>query len=70
MTSLLTAEEVAARMSITKARAYELARLGIVPCVRLGRQVRFDPLKIQALIESGGQALPGGWRSSASEIDA
>lgn len=65
-TTLLTAKEVATRMNISEARAYELARLDIVPCVRLGRQVRFDPVKLEAWIESGGQALPGGWRITSN----
>lgn len=61
-TRLLTANDVANRLNISEARAYELARHGIIPCVRLGRQVRFDPIKLEDWIESGGQSLPGGWR--------
>ena len=43
-------------------RVYRLAREGIIPCVRLGRQLRFSPKKVEEFIENGGQALPGGWR--------
>jgi excisionase family DNA binding protein len=42
MQSLLTIPEVAARLSINRARAYELVRRGVLPAVHLGRQVRVD----------------------------
>lgn len=59
---LVGADVVARALCVTPARAYELARLGIIPCVRVGRQVRFDVPKVRAWIEDGGQALAGGWR--------
>jgi hypothetical protein len=51
-------------------RVYELARAGIIPCVRLGRTVRFDPERVRELVEGGGQALPGGWRHADESSDA
>ena len=63
---LVAAKVVAERLGITTNRVYELAAQGILPCVRLGRQVRFDPEKVEALVASGGQALPGGWRQDAA----
>jgi hypothetical protein len=42
-----------------------MIRRGILPGVRLGRQVRIDPEALAAFIETGGKALPGGWRREA-----
>lgn len=64
---LLNAAEVAAWLNITEARVYELARGKILPAVRMGRQVRFDPVRVEAWINSGGEALPGGWRQGAGQ---
>ena len=58
----LTANEVAQRLQITPARVYELARQGIIPCVSLGRQKRFEEGQLQQWANEGGTALPGGWR--------
>jgi hypothetical protein len=39
----------------SNARVYELARRNMLPgVVRLGRQVRFDMVKIRSFIEEGG----------------
>jgi excisionase family DNA binding protein len=61
-TRLLRIPEVAARLDVTEARAYELARTGALPSVRIGRQIRVSPDALGAWIENGGQPLPGGWR--------
>lgn len=61
---LVKASAVARRLDVTEARAYELAKLGLLPCVRLGRQVRFRPEDVEAFIKKGGAALPGGWRNT------
>ena len=42
---------------ISYQRAADLERRGILPTVRLGRQVFIDPEQIQEFIESGGRAL-------------
>ncbi len=62
---LLRVDEVAQLLDLRRHRVYELARANILPHVRLGRQIRFSAEKIQEFIESGGQALPGGWRKEA-----
>lgn len=59
---LLKIAEVAERLDITIPRAYEMAREGVLPVVRLGRQIRIHPEKLEEWLLSGGQALPGGWR--------
>lgn len=62
LSKLVSADEVAEVLGVTAARVYEMARQNILPSVRLGRQIRFDPERIRAWIDSGGQALSNGWR--------
>jgi excisionase family DNA binding protein len=45
---LLTMAEVATRLSIPESKAYELARQGKLPAVRIGKYVR---MSVQALLE-------------------
>jgi excisionase family DNA binding protein len=59
---LLNIEELSHILRVSKQRAYELCRTGIVPHVRLGRQIRVDPEQLQEWLTEGGRALPGGWR--------
>lgn len=37
-------------------RVYECARLGLIPSVRIGRQVRFDEDELREWIRKGGTA--------------
>jgi len=55
---LLTAKQTADVLQVTLPRVYELAREGVVPAVRLGRQVRFDEAALQQWIERGGAGVP------------
>ena len=64
-TTLLTVPEVSERLKISEARVRELGRLGLLPIVKLGRQIRVDPARLDAWIADGGQSLPGGWRREA-----
>ena len=59
---LLTAQEVADLLRVPKARVYDLARQGLLPLVRLGRQVRFEERALREWIAGGGQALSAGWQ--------
>lgn len=59
---LLNISEVATRLNVPLSRCYEMARSGLLPTVRLGRQIRVDPDGLQAWIDGGGRTLPGGWR--------
>jgi excisionase family DNA binding protein len=54
--------EVARILDISEQRVYELCRRGILPHVRIGRQIRIDKKVLEKWIEGGGQALPGGWK--------
>ena len=59
---LLRAEAVAEILDTTKPRVYELIRQGLLPAVRLGRQVRIAESALEEWVENGGAGLPGGWR--------
>lgn len=39
-------------------RVYECARLGLIPSVRIGRQVRFDEDALREWIQRGGNVEP------------
>lgn len=58
---LLRIPEVALILNISKERAYQLAREGILPVVRLGFQVRVDPTALREWIRSGGARGAGQW---------
>jgi excisionase family DNA binding protein len=62
---VLTTKEVSQILKVPVFRVQELARQRLLPCVHLGRQLRFQTSKIKAYMESGGQSLPGGWRREA-----
>jgi hypothetical protein len=56
------------RIGVSIDRFYTLVRQGIFPpgvVVHFGRQIRVHPERLERFIESGGQALPGGWRREA-----
>jgi putative molybdopterin biosynthesis protein len=57
MDRLLTLKEVAEVLNIKVFRAAELVRLGILPAVRLGRQIRVDQQQLSQFIQSGGKSL-------------
>lgn len=65
--SLSNAAQVAEQLGVSRQRVYELVRRGDLPCVRLGRTVRFDPTSLDEWISKGGKPLPGGWRRQPSE---
>lgn len=54
---LLTAKETAEILRVTLPRVYELAREGLIPNVRMGRQIRFDEAKLVEWAKQGGSAL-------------
>lgn len=51
---LLTAEPLARAVNVSTSRIYQLARDGVIPCVRIGRQVRFDPARVAVWLAQGG----------------
>lgn len=56
--SLLTAREVAAQTGLSVARIYEGGREGWLPCVRLGRAMRFQASALADFFASGGTTDP------------
>lgn len=51
---LLQIDEVAGILDVTIPRAYLLARSGVIPIVRIGRQVRVSADALREWIEAGG----------------
>lgn len=51
----MTAPEIAERLRLNPKTILRLARAGIVPCLRAGTAVRFDPQQVEAaLCQRGG----------------
>ncbi len=59
---LLNVSQVAHWLMCSEQRVYELARQGIVPHIRLGRQIRFSRAQVSEFIDNGGKSYPGGWK--------
>ena len=59
---LLRIDQVAEILDVSTGRVYELARAGLFPVVRLGRQVRVDPRSLDEFLQGGGQPLPASER--------
>lgn len=53
---LLTLQQAAEILNFSYAGAARLARMGILPIVRIGRQVRVDPDQLDNFIGQGGAA--------------
>jgi excisionase family DNA binding protein len=56
---LLTVPEVASILRVKPARVYELARDGLLPVTRIGRQIRIHPDQLDHWLRGGGQPLSG-----------
>lgn len=54
----MTVDELSKRLSISRARAYELVRNGTIPAIRLGRQVRIDSELLEQWVAAGGTSRP------------
>jgi excisionase family DNA binding protein len=53
--NLTTAQWVSERMGIPIPSVYDYARRGILPCIRVGKLMRFRPSDIEAFISTGGK---------------
>jgi excisionase family DNA binding protein len=49
---LWTSREAAAALSISERTLWKLTHKGDIPCVRIGRAVRYDPATIRAWIDA------------------
>ena len=66
---LIQAQRASEVLSVSLARLYELARLGIIPVVRLGpRQIRFDEEALPEWVKQGGLAADGNGSVQVSEL--
>jgi len=65
MSKFLTAREVAERYKLDIQQVYSAARVGLIPCIRIGRRLRFSLDQLLEWERTGGKALPGGWRKEA-----
>lgn len=66
---LITAKQASELLSIRLPRLYELARLEVIPIVRLGpRQIRFDEAALAAWAKRGGIVERSG-RGNSEESD-
>ncbi len=65
MTTLLRSKEAADKLSITEDRLYAYTREGLLPCCRIGRQLRWSQEALDEFIRSGGSGFSGGWKKEA-----
>lgn len=66
---LIQAKRASEVLSVSLARLYELARLGIIPVVRLGpRQIRFDEDALAEWVRQGGLPTEGNDSVQTSEL--
>jgi excisionase family DNA binding protein len=54
--SLLTAKQMAERLNVPESKVRSEQRAGHIPCVMVGRYVRFDPNAVQAALNKPGKA--------------
>jgi excisionase family DNA binding protein len=55
---LITADEAAAALSISTRKLWSLTTAGVIPCVRLGRSVRYSPAELQDWIQAQRRSSP------------
>lgn len=48
---LMTASEAAQALAISPRKLWTMTNCGEIPCVRIGRSVRYDPADLQVWIE-------------------
>lgn len=57
---LWTSRQAAKALAISERKLWELTNKGAIPCVRIGRAVRYDPADIRTWIENQkSRAQPG-----------
>lgn len=61
-----TVPEIADLLQMKRERVYEAVRLGLVPAVHIGRQIRIEERAFVEWVRDGGQTYAGGWRHQAS----
>jgi excisionase family DNA binding protein len=59
MPALLTTKQAAERLSIGTRKLWTLTNCGEIPCVRIGKCVRYRPADLAAFIDANTQAGRG-----------
>jgi excisionase family DNA binding protein len=59
---VLTVEEAAAALGISRASAYEAVRVGEIPSVRIGRRILVPKSALQRMLDSAGESDENGGR--------
>ena len=63
---LLTADHLAKQLGLSRHRIYELARVGALPTIHVGRSVRFSAQAVADWLESGGTCAEEGSKADRS----
>ena len=50
---LVTVQQAAATLSVSQRKVWQLKAVGLLPCVRIGRAVRFRASAVQRLVREG-----------------
>ncbi len=53
---LVTADEIGEATHMSRSTVYELAKAGVLPCVRVGRRIRFDRERVMTMLASRSTA--------------
>jgi hypothetical protein len=62
----------ARRIGVKEQRVYNLIAEGFFPVgivVRIGRQIKICPERLEEFLAAGGAALPGGWKREADGME-
>lgn len=54
--ALIDAKEASRLLHVGYKHLFDLAAEGVIPCIRIGRSLRFDPLRLEEFIRSGGES--------------
>jgi excisionase family DNA binding protein len=57
MPKLMTVQEVAEYLGVSVNRVYDLAAARIIPFVKVGRLLRFDPDRLAEWVRNGGSPI-------------
>ena len=63
---LITVNKIAELTDLSTDRVYEIIRLGLLPAVKIGRQVRVEEQVLKDWISRGGQTYPHLRKNQAS----
>ena len=64
--NFLTVNEIAKTLRLQNQRVYEAIRRGLLPAVRIGRQVRVEEQALREWVNNGGQRYPVNHHKRAS----